>query len=266
MSGLIAEQTLAPSSITFWGYRINPMTARDVTAAVATTIERRQRLIMANINFHGMALAFESRGMRWVLNHPKALVMIDSMPLLFMARLGGHRLSREQRTTSLEFYQEMFEMGVRRGWRFGFVGGTPEVLEEGLSVLRARHPGIQIDGRDGYFDMTRTDPDSDHEKIIAWLNEANHDVVIVGMGMPRQEDWIRRVFDRTPSRVFLPAGGYLDYQVGVQRRAPRWMGQIGLEWAYRLMHAPRRLGYRYLVEPFILWKRLLSGPVPHDED
>jgi N-acetylglucosaminyldiphosphoundecaprenol N-acetyl-beta-D-mannosaminyltransferase len=160
----------------------------------------------------------------------------------------------------------MFRKGIRDGWKFSFVGATPEVLNAGLEVLRARYPGLAIDGHHGYFDLDATDPDSDNEKLVAWLNETAPDVVIVGMGMPRQEEWICRVLDRVPIAVFLPAGGYLDYQVGVQRRAPRWLGQIGLEWAYRLIHSPRRLGHRYLVEPFILGKRLLTAPAPRSKD
>lgn len=244
------------------GFRMNPMTGEEVIAEIAAAIGKRHRLVMANLNFHAMALMYQSEAMVRLLSQPDSRVMIDSMPLLMLANLLGHRLPREKRTTSLDFYDEMFRRGIDRGWRFAYVGGTAETLTRGLAELRRRFPGLAIEGRQGYFDQTDETPGSHQAEIVAWLDAAAHDIVIVGMGMPRQEEWIVRVQDRVRSLVFLPTGGYLDYQIGLQRRAPRWMGQLGLEWAYRLISSPRRLSYRYLVEPLLLLARLTARPHP----
>ena len=243
----------------FRGFRINPMTGHEVVQAVASAVRASRRLIMANVNLHAMALAYTSAGMRAVLQAPESLVMIDSMPLLFTFKAFGYRLRRAQRTTSLEFYDALFALGQAQGWRFGFVGGTQEVMTAGLAILQQRFPGLQIDGRHGYFNMHDWSPGSVQDGLVAWMNKADHDVVIVGMGMPRQEEWIELVKDKVAVRVFLPAGGYLDYQVGAQVKAPRWLGQIGLEWCFRLLTAPRRMSYRYLVEPLVLLWRMRRG-------
>lgn len=241
------------------GFRINPLSGDEVVATVANAVAGRQRLIMANINFHAMALAFESEAMNGLLNQPDTLVMIDSMPLLFLANLRGHGLSRRKRTTSLEFYDAMFSLGARKGWRFAYVGATQDTLVRGLAVLRQRHPGLSIDGRNGYFDMRDWSSGSVQNEIVEWLARESHDIVIVGMGMPRQEEWIASIQHRVSSRVFLPTGAYLDYQIGVQKLAPRWLGQIGLEWAFRLAMSPRRLSYRYLIEPLLLARRIVAS-------
>lgn len=68
--------------------------------------------------------------------------------------------------------------------------------------------------------------------------------------MPRQEKWIQQNRNDIDANVILPSGATLDYVAGTKRMAPRWMGVLGLEWAFRLATEPRRLAYRYLVEPW----------------
>ena len=143
----------------------------------------------------------------------------------------------------------------------GFDVARFEALAEQL-VQGQRIPGLDIDGRDGFFDMADDSPGSRQAEILDWLNQRSHDMVIVGMGMPRQEEWIERVQHRIPTRVLVPTGAYLDYQVGEQTLPPRWMGRAGLEGVYRLFRSPRRLAYRYLLEPLVLAWRLIARPHP----
>lgn len=246
------------------GFRFNPCTGPEVVALVAAAVEKRARLVMANANLHGLYAMYKSPAMAALLTQPDAMVMIDSMPVLFLAALTGNPMARSKRSTSLDFYDLLFETGTARGWKFGFLGGTQDVVDQGLEVLRQRFPGLQIDGRSGYFDMEDRSPGSGYDDVLEWVKAAAHDVLIVGMGMPRQEEWIHSVQDKVPTRVFLPAGAYLDYQVGAQKPAPRWLGQIGFEWAYRLLLSPMRLSYRYLVEPILLLRRLALEPHPQE--
>lgn len=251
-----------PDVISVLGFRLNPRTGEEVIATIAAAVADRRRLVMGNVNTHAMAKMFESPAMASLLSQDDACVMIDSMPILFLANMIGHRLSRAKRTTSLDFYDEMFRMGATRGWKFGYVGGEQATLSAGLAVLRERFPGLDIEGRAGFFDMHDKRPGSAQGELLAWLKERSHDIVIAGMGMPRQEEWVAQIQDHVDTRVFLMAGAYLDYQVGAQKSAPRWMGQVGLEWAYRLARSPRRLGYRYLLEPIVLMTRLATRAHP----
>lgn len=254
-----------PRALDLLGYRLHPMAADEVIGQIGDAVTERRRLIMANLNVHGMAMMYESPGMARLLSQPDCLVMIDGMPVLLLANLIKRAgLTHEMRTTSLDFYDEMFARGVAEGWQFAYVGAHPDVLAQGIDTLRARFAGLRIDGRDGYFDLRDHAAGTRGGAIIDWLRELSPDIVIVGMGMPRQEEWIEKVQHLVDARVFLPTGAYLDYQVGVQRPAPRWLGRYGLEWVYRLMRSPYRLGYRYLVEPFVLAYRIIQRrPLPN---
>ena len=240
------------------------MTGEEVIDRIAGAISGRRRLIMANLNLHGMAMMYESPSMARLHAQPDCQVMIDGMPILFFANLCcGARLNRLKRTTSLDFYDDLFARGTERGWTFAYVGATQWVLDQGLALLRERFPGLSIEGRNGYFDMQDFSPGSPNVEIVNWIRTLSPDIVIVGMGMPRQEEWISLIQHKVDARVFLPAGAYLDYQVGVQRPPPRWLGRYGLEGVYRFLHSPFRLGHRYLMEPVVLAMRLLTRkPLP----
>lgn len=254
--------TAWPAEIRVLGYRLHPLTGDEVIEQIGAAIAEKRRLVMANLNLHAMAVMFKSPAMARLLMQDDAQVMIDGMPILAMANVFGAKLSRDKRATSLDFYDRMFALAVREGWKIGYVGASPEVLERGLAELRGRVPGLDIDGRDGFFNIDDDRPGSKQAEILDWLNARSHDMVIVGMGMPRQEQWIERVQQHIPTRVLVPTGAYLDYQIGEQKLPPRWMGRYGLEWAHRLLQSPRRLGYRYLVEPGVLGLQLLTRRHP----
>jgi N-acetylglucosaminyldiphosphoundecaprenol N-acetyl-beta-D-mannosaminyltransferase len=74
----------------------------------------------------------------------------------------------------------------------------------------------------------------------------------VGMGMPRQEQWLEHNYDALDARVLIPVGAAFDYEAGVQKAAPRWTGRFGVEWAFRFVHDPTRLFHRYFIEPWRL--------------
>ena len=90
------------------------------------------------------------------------------------------------------------------------------------------------------------------DRIVGTLQEFRPDFVIVGLGMPLQEEFLSRHWEELPTAIYAAVGGVIDQYSGIQKSAPRWLGPLGLEWAYRLATQPRRLGHRYLVEPWIL--------------
>jgi N-acetylglucosaminyldiphosphoundecaprenol N-acetyl-beta-D-mannosaminyltransferase len=131
-----------------------------------------------------------------------------------------------------------------------YVGGAPQVVETARLRLSQLHPGAKIQVRDGYFDAT---PGSvENAAVVEQVRAFSPDVLFVGMGMPRQELWILNNLDALPNSVIFSVGAAFDYEAGAQAEAPRWMGRMGIEWLFRLVHDPRRLARRYLIEPWSL--------------
>ena len=89
-------------------------------------------------------------------------------------------------------------------------------------------------------------------RIIKKINQFSPNILMVGMGMPRQERWILNNFKQVSANAVLSSGACFDYIAGEQKTPPRFLGKIGLEWFYRLINDPKRLSRRYFVEPILL--------------
>ncbi|KAK0341261.1 hypothetical protein LTR94_027103, partial [Friedmanniomyces endolithicus] len=121
---------------------------------------------------------------------------------------------------------------------------------EAARRLGERYPGAEIRVRHGFFDAKKGS--ADNVGLLSEIQAFNPHILFVGMGMPRQELWIADNLASLPPVPILPVGAAFDYEAGVQKAAPRWMGRVGVEWAYRLVQNPRRLFRRYCIEPWTL--------------
>ena len=100
---------------------------------------------------------------------------------------------------------------------------------------------------------------SEDDEIIRRINEAKPDIVWVGLSTPKQEHWMAKHLNRVSAPVLIGVGAAFDFHAGLKRQAPRWMQRSGLEWFFRLLSEPRRLGRRYLVNnPSFIWLTLLQ--------
>ena len=109
--------------------------------------------------------------------------------------------------------------------------------------LRRRYPGVKIVG--GYSPPFRELDDEEIAAVTDEINRSGADVVWVGIGQPKQEKWMARMRDRLNAPVLIGVGAAFDFHAGLVPQAPSWMQELGLEWAYRLAHEPRRLWRRY---------------------
>ncbi len=229
------------------GVEVDLVRPEEMLSFTARCVEGGRRAIIANHNLHSISLLRRHPAMA-AFYESADLIEVDSQPMIAWGRLLGRPVRPFHRCTYLDWRNDFWDAAVHHGWRVFYLGGAPGVAERGASALRARWPKAQIEVHDGYFDAR---PGSaDNATLIAGINAWRPQVLLVGMGMPRQELWIQAHSDRIDPCVILPVGAAFDYEAGVQSAAPRWMGRFGVEWLYRLLRDPRRLAYRYLVEPW----------------
>jgi len=180
---------------------------------------------------------------------PNVFVIVDGMPIIWLLRLFGFRIDRSRRTTWLDWFEDALDRAAVEGKRVYILGHTPEALRAGLQRAREQWPSLAIDGADGYFDAEN--PNACRAATAA-ANAFAPDIVFVGMGMPRQEIFASRYRSDLNAPVVGLGGAAFAYFAGDQASPPRWLGDAGFEWLYRLGADPRRLAGRYLVEPFAL--------------
>lgn len=221
----------------------------EVFHYVTGKIKAGEKAIIANHNLHSLYLIQKNDEIREFFGRAD-LIEVDSMPLIFWARLNGRPSRRFHRATYLDWRDEFWERVREHGWRVFFLGSEPGVAEKARERILAQWPDVQLATHHGYFDMA---PDSlENAAIVERINAFGADIVLVGMGMPRQEIWILRNIAKLKACAAFTVGGAFDYEAGVQRPAPRWLGQFGVEWIYRLVTDPKRKFSRYCIEPFYL--------------
>jgi N-acetylglucosaminyldiphosphoundecaprenol N-acetyl-beta-D-mannosaminyltransferase len=234
-------------TISFLGISVQPKTLTALTALVVDTIEQQEKCVIANHNLHSLYLFHHEPKFR-AFYRDAACTHIDGMPIVALARLYGHRVNREHRVTYVDWTGWLMEAAVREQWRVFYLGSAPGIAEAGASLLRERFPGLQIQTAHGYFDA---DPQSqDNARVLSAIAQFAPHMLMVGMGMPRQEYWIHENFARLCANVILPSGAAMDYVAGAAYIPPRWSGRVGLEWVFRLAAEPKRLWRRYLLEPW----------------
>jgi N-acetylglucosaminyldiphosphoundecaprenol N-acetyl-beta-D-mannosaminyltransferase len=238
------------NEVSFFGLTLQPMSSPELTAVVGRGILEARKWIITNHNLHSVYL-FHRRPQLREFYKKAHWTFVDGMPLIALGKLYGYKLEREQRVTLADWIHPLMEAAAQNGWRVFNLGSTDGVAKKAAAELRRLYPGLQIEVSDGYFDAR---PGSaENEAVVERINAYKPDLLMVGMGMPRQELWTQENFAKLNARVILSSNGAaLDYIAGAVPTPPRWMGRLGLEWAFRLMIEPRRLFGRYLVEPWYL--------------
>lgn len=236
-----------PVRIPVLGGAVDKITAEDVFTFAAERIAAGRKGIVANHNLHSLHLIRRSGEMKSFYARAD-LIECDGMPIIAWARLLGHPLARENRLTYLDWREQFWAHASANGWRFFYLGGAPGVAEAGAAAVRARWPGVTIDTADGYFEVSG----AQNLRLLERINAFAPDILFVGMGMPRQEQWIARNYDRLKQGVVFPVGAAFDYEAGAQKTPPRWVGRLGVEWLYRFATDPVRLFTRYFLEPWTL--------------
>ena len=170
-------------------------------------------------------------------------VLADGAPVAWAIRLltGDATV----RVTGSDVFEELCRRSPTAGHRHFFLGSTPVTLDRMRRSTEERHPGIEICG--SYSPPFGAALFDELPAIARRVNDAQPDIVWVGLGAPRQEVWMEAARPLLDAPLLLGVGAVFEFVAGTKRRAPGWMQRSGLEWAHRLLHEPRRLGRRYLV-------------------
>jgi N-acetylglucosaminyldiphosphoundecaprenol N-acetyl-beta-D-mannosaminyltransferase len=245
-----------PRRIALLGAEMDLVTPDEVLGRIAAAAGGGPRALIVNHNLHSLCLIRRSPAMA-ALYARADLIEIDSKPAILWGRLLGLPVSGAHRCTYLDWRDAFWRLADAHGWRVFYLGGAPGVAAAAADRLAARWPGARIAVRHGYFD--RTPGSAEAAAVLAEIEAFGPQILMVGMGMPLQEAWIADHYDALHAAAVLPVGAAFDYEAGAQTPAPRIWGRLGLEWLFRLLHDPRRLFHRYLIEP---WS--LAGPALAD--
>ena len=173
------------------------------------------------------------------------LILPDGSAVLWAAQWEGSRLPA--RVTGVELMEALLDRAATLGWRPFLLGATPAVLER---AVRAREVDVGGMRQDGFFD--------DAEKMAHHIASTSPDLLFVAMGTPSQEHFLHRWGSVCNAKFAMGVGGSVDVLAGAQPRAPRWLQDHSLEWAWRVGREPRKR-WRRLLDPVRVLSRALRN-------
>lgn len=225
------------------GVPINNITHNEAVELVCGYLNNDDKKMIFTPNPEFVMSALKDEEFMNILNKGDLLVP-DGIGVVIASKILGKAL--KERVAGYDLVQAVFNKIKDNGKTVYFLGGGKGIAEDARAKMEDKHKGIKIVGvHDGYFD------ENEEKLIIEEINRLKPDLVLVGIGFPKQEKWIYKHKDILEVKVFIGVGGSFDGMSGNVKRAPDIFIKLGLEWFYRLVKQPSRF-FRMLQLPLFL--------------
>ncbi|MDC0934737.1 WecB/TagA/CpsF family glycosyltransferase [Pirellulales bacterium] len=248
-----------PGRVALFGMQIDPVRLPTAVERVlrwcAVPRDGRCRYVVTPNVDH--AVMYQTDGTLRQSYADASLVLADGAPVVWAARLLQQAVP--ERVAGSDLTPALFRrasqsrhpgQSPQRALRVFLLGAAPGVAERAKQNIETRWRGVQVVGTLSPPLGFEHDP-VENEKILAAVAAVEPDLVVIGLGAPKQEVWISQYADRLEAKVALCAGATIDFLAGERSRAPVWMQRVGLEWCHRLLTEPRRLARRYFRDGLI---------------
>jgi N-acetylglucosaminyldiphosphoundecaprenol N-acetyl-beta-D-mannosaminyltransferase len=228
----------APDSFSVMGHPVHLL--RDYPRWLTARMQNRLGCHVITLNAEMTLQGLQHQALGQTLQQAE-LVIPDGAGIVFYLRLYGKKITR---CAGIELSEAMIRQAAQQEDRsVFFYGGKPEVAEKAAIAWQQRLPGLKMAGvADGYI------LGEAEVNLLQRLKETQPSLILVGLGVPRQELWIAANRHLCPNAVWIGVGGSFDIWSGSKERAPEWFCEHHLEWLYRLYQEPWR------------WKRMLALP------
>ncbi len=274
-SGMRVYASLPPAPrVRLFGIELDPLTMSQAVERLHqwTEINDGQCRYVVTPNADHAVMFQENEALRGAYADA-GLVLVDGIPLLWAAKLLSRPIPERVPGSDLvpalfAAAARRFQAGprqngsLRRSLRVYLLGAAPGVAERAAALIEASWPAVRVVGCSSPQPGFERLPGA-NEAILERIAAAEVDVLVVGLGAPKQELWVHEHRTRIAAPVALCVGATIDFLAGEKRRAPVWMRRVGLEWLHRLASEPRRLAKRYLRDavrlPLLMLKELFGN-------
>jgi N-acetylglucosaminyldiphosphoundecaprenol N-acetyl-beta-D-mannosaminyltransferase len=220
---------------------INYLSVNEFIAKVGRWSKSSEKRKIYYLNVHNLITAFNNLTYLDVLKKANLIYADGFGPVLILKLINN---IKTERVNAADFIDRFFRsISRKKRIRLFLLGSEEEVVKETAKKISKKYKNIVLAGFcHGFFDS------SQDLSVVTALKKAKPNLVLVGMGSPRQEIWIDRNYPKLPSAVYWSVGGLFHLMSGRRARAPLFMRNYSLEWLYRLSQEPRRLFLRYTME------------------
>jgi len=232
------------------GYPLDLIRMKDAVEKVETLLESGKGGHVVTLNPEMIMQALKNPCLSKTIKEAD-LIVPDSIGIIIALRKCG--IYNAPQLPGIELADFLIKESVAKNFSLGFLGASKEVIDILVDELKKTHKNINIVfSRDGYFNS------DEEEKIIDELKKAKPQILLVALGVPKQELWIEKQKEILNSTVMIGVGGSFDVWAKKVKRAPSVFRQFGLEWFYRLISEPSRFGRMFPTLPLFLLKILFN--------
>jgi N-acetylglucosaminyldiphosphoundecaprenol N-acetyl-beta-D-mannosaminyltransferase len=240
------------------GFQVANVSRRDILSFIASAIESSRTTTIACLNAHYAEQAVNNS----LLTHfyrSADLVHSDGILFKWTCEVLNPGVKLRERIVGTDLYDDILAEADRRQWRVFLFGDKKEIVASAAFYLQRRYPRIHLTGfHHGYVDLLDEGP-------LQMIERSRPQLLFVGLGQPRQEQWLLKYRSRLNVPVCIAVGAGIAYLSQKLPRAPRWMQDAGLEWLFRLLVEPRRLWRRYLIGAPVFIIRVMSAMMRHNQ-
>ena len=212
---------------------------RHIAAHIVELAGTGQRLTINFVNAHCVNVAHRDASYRRALR-VSDMLLPDGIGIELAARMSG--AIRPENLNGTDLFPLICERAAVEGTGLFLLGGMPGVADGAAAWACGQYPSLRIRGtHDGFF------PADEEDALVERINASGAGILLVGLGVPLQEEWLARNRARLDVPVVMGVGGLFDYYSGRIARAPKMVRDLRAEWAWRLAMEPRRMAGRYLV-------------------
>jgi len=225
------------------GVKINPLKIDSLNNRVYQFVQQQQHALVIHVNVYGLNLAQKMSWLQKFYNRAD-LTICDGVGPIIGARILGQYIP--ERITYMDWIWHLSAMAESNNFSIFLLGGKPGTAERAANFLQSKYPKLNIAGcHHGFFNKDRDSVENG--AVIKKINALRPNLLFVGFGMPRQEQWLLENWSQVNADVAFGPGALFDYLSGDVKRSPTWMTDNGLEWLGRFLIEPRRLWKRYIL-------------------
>lgn len=227
------------------GVPVHPLTMNESVAVLEEKLRKKEQAFVVTANAEIIMMCQQDKEYNNIVSEQADLVLPDGAGAVWAGRYLGNEVP--ERVAGFDLYNQLLKLSADKGYKAYFFGGAPGVAEAAKNKAEELYPGVQIVGcRNGYFNET------EEEAIIKEINDAAPDMLFVALGAPKQEKWLVKYRNQLKPRILMGIGGSFDVLAGKMERAPKWMQEASLEWAFRLYKQPSRFMRMLALPKFVL--------------
>lgn len=227
------------------GVPVHPLTMSESVAVLEEKLQKKEQAFVVTANAEIIMMCQQDKEYNNIVSEQADLVLPDGAGAVWAGRYLGNEVP--ERVAGFDLYNQLLKLSADKGYKVYFFGGAPGVAEAAKNKAEELYSGVQIVGcRNGYF------TEAEEEAIIKEINDAAPDMLFVALGAPKQEKWLVKYRNQLKPRVLMGIGGSFDVLAGKMERAPKWMQEASLEWAFRLYKQPSRFMRMLALPKFVL--------------